>query len=115
MRAAFFYLKIQCYKHNCNAGLRRQGAKRKDPHAVLMLQYGLSNNFMNFKEAMSNKSLQEYEELGRLIEKAKIEEPKVPDQAEYRLDSSNRPTYRPREVPIHGFKKRQAKTACLHP
>jgi hypothetical protein len=80
-----------------------------------MLQYGLSNNFMNFKEAMSNKSLQEYEELGRLIEKAKIEEPKVPDQAEYRLDSSNRPTYRPREVPIHGFKKRQAKTACLHP
>lgn len=46
---------------------------------------------MKFKEAMSNKTLQEYAETGRLIKKAKIEEPRVPDRAEYRLDSSNPP------------------------
>ena len=64
---------------------------------------------MKFKEAMSNKTLQEYAEPGRLIKKAKIEEPMVPDRAEYRLDSSNPPTYRHREVPICEFKQWQAK------
>jgi hypothetical protein len=47
-----------------NRKFQRQGAKKKDPDAVPILQYGPSQNFIKFKEALLKKALQEYGKLG---------------------------------------------------
>jgi hypothetical protein len=41
--------------------------KKRSPNVVPFLQYGPSNNFMKFKEALSKKALEEYGALGKLI------------------------------------------------
>jgi hypothetical protein len=43
-----------------------QGAENKDPDDVPILQYGPSNNFMKFKEALSKKLYKNVESWGSL-------------------------------------------------
>jgi hypothetical protein len=48
---------------------------------VLILKFGPGNNFMQFKEALSNKTLEDYGALGKLIKKGTIDEPLEPDRS----------------------------------
>ncbi len=54
---------------------------KRDPDAVPILYYGLANNFMRFKEAVSKKTLEEYGNLGKLINQGPIEGPEEPDRS----------------------------------
>jgi len=61
--------------------------KKKDPEAIPALKYGPSNNFMFFKEALSNAALKEYGALGKMIKQGEeYSEPQEPDIDDYDLD-----------------------------
>ncbi len=47
---------------------RGQQQKKKDPEEIPILRFGPNNNFAKFKEALVNKALREYDDLGRLTE-----------------------------------------------
>jgi gamma-glutamylcyclotransferase (GGCT)/AIG2-like uncharacterized protein YtfP len=63
-----------------------QEEKKKEPDAIPILKYGLSNNFMRFKEALSKKALLEFGNLGKLINQGFIIIPDLPDRDTYGLD-----------------------------
>jgi hypothetical protein len=60
--------------------------KKKDPDAIPILKYGPSNNFMQFKEALSKKALLEFGKLGKLINQGFIVMPDLLDRDTYGLD-----------------------------
>jgi len=68
----------------CTNG-RGQQEKKKDPEEIPILKFGPNNNFARFKEALANKALREYGDLGRLIESGEYFVPKPPDVTEYDL------------------------------
>jgi hypothetical protein len=73
--------------------LRRQGKgqgrgqfhKKKDPEEVPILTFGPNNNFAKFKEALSNKALREYGDLGRLIDAGQYYSQEPPEPEDYDL------------------------------
>lgn len=66
---------------------RGQQQKKKDPEEIPILQFGPNNNFAKFKEALANKALREYGDLGRLIKSSKYFIPEPPDVTDYDLVS----------------------------
>jgi hypothetical protein len=64
---------------------RGQQPKKKDPKEIPILKFGPNNNFAKFKEALANKALREYGDLGRLIESSEYFIPKPPDVTNYDL------------------------------
>ncbi len=64
---------------------RGQQPKKKDPKEIPILKFGPNNNFAKFKEALANKALREYGDLGRLIESGEYFVPKPPDVTDYDL------------------------------
>ncbi len=65
---------------------RQDQDKKKDPESIPILRYGPSNNFMKFTEALSNKALLDYGNLGKLIKQGYIVLPDQPDRETYGLD-----------------------------
>jgi hypothetical protein len=76
---------------------RGQQEKKKDPEEIPTLQFGPNNNFAKFKEALANKALREYGDLGRLIESSEYFVPEPPDVSDYDLENDpyglNKATY----------------------
>jgi hypothetical protein len=64
----------------------RPEEKKKDPDAIPILKYGLSNDFMRFKEALLRKALLEFGNLGKSINQGFIIMPDLPDRVTYGLD-----------------------------
>jgi hypothetical protein len=64
---------------------RGQQPKKKHPKEIPILKFGPNNNFAKFKEALANKALREYGDLGRLIESSEYFIPKPPDVTNYDL------------------------------
>jgi hypothetical protein len=60
--------------------------RKKMPEAIPILRYGLSNNFMKFKEAHLKKALLDYGSQGKLIKQGYIVLPEQPDRDTYGLD-----------------------------
>jgi hypothetical protein len=58
---------------------RGQHEKKKDPEETPILRFGLKNNIAKVKEALANKALREYGDLGRLIELGEYYVPEPPD------------------------------------
>jgi hypothetical protein len=52
---------------------------------IPILRFGPNNNFAKFKEALANKALHEYGDLGRLIELGEYYVPEPPDVTDYDL------------------------------
>jgi hypothetical protein len=65
---------------------RNDHEKRKDPESIPILRYGPSNNFMKFTEALLNKALLDFGNLGKLIKQGYIVLPDQPDSETYGLD-----------------------------
>jgi len=76
---------------------RGQQQKKKDPEEIPILRFGPNNNFSKFKEALANKALREYGDLGRLIKWGVYYVPDPPDVGVYDLVNDpyglNRATY----------------------
>jgi hypothetical protein len=68
-----------------------------DPEEVPILTFGPNNNFAKFKEALANKTLREYGDLGRLIDAWQYYAPEPPEPEDYDLDNDphglNRQTF----------------------
>jgi hypothetical protein len=64
---------------------RGQQPKKKDPEEIPILKFGPNNNIAKFKEALTNKALREYGDLGRLIESGEYFVPEPPDVTDYDL------------------------------
>jgi len=64
---------------------RGQQPKKKDPKEIPILKFSPNNNFAKFKEALANKALREYGDLGRLIESGEYFVPEPPDVTDYDL------------------------------
>jgi hypothetical protein len=64
---------------------RGQQQKKKYPEEIPILKFGPNNNFAKFKEALANKALREYGDLGRLIESGKYFVPEPPAVTDYDL------------------------------
>jgi len=60
------------------ASLSTDRDKKKDPAAIPILQYGPSNNFTLFEEALVNEARKECADLGKLKEQGKYYEPEEP-------------------------------------
>jgi len=76
---------------------RGQQLQKKDPKEIPILKFGPNNNFAKFKEALANKALREYGDLGRLIESGEYFVPEPPDVTDYDLVNNpyglNKATY----------------------
>jgi len=64
---------------------RGQQPKKKDPEEIPILKFSPNNNFAKFKEALANKALREYGDLGRLKESGEYFVPEPPDVTDYDL------------------------------
>jgi hypothetical protein len=64
---------------------RGQQPKKKDPEEIPILKFGPNNNFAKFKEALANKALREYGDLGRLIESGEYFVSEPPNVTNYDL------------------------------
>jgi hypothetical protein len=79
--------------------IKRAGQKseKKDPEEIPVLRFGPNNNFTKFKEALANKAMREYGDLGRLIETGMYYAPEPPDRDDYDFVNDpygiNRATY----------------------
>jgi len=74
---------------------RGQQQKKKDPEEIPILRFGPNNYFAKLKEALANKALREYGELGRLIEAGEYFVPKPTNVMDYDLVNGglNKATY----------------------
>ena len=62
-------------------------SKEKDPEAIPVLKYGPANNFMLFREALSNRALKDYGALGKMIKQGMdYKEPQEPRVDDYNLE-----------------------------
>ncbi len=96
--------------HNQDQWLKNY--EMKDPDAVPTLKFGLSNNFMKFKEALSKKALGEYVALGKLIKKGAIEEPEEPNWLDFDIqDEFDRVAYL-EEIKQYWKENTRASTRC---
>jgi hypothetical protein len=77
--------KPQGHRHNRRI-CHQNAEKKKDPEAIPMLHYGPSNNFMKFMEALLNKALLDFLNLGKMIKQGYIILPDQPDRETYGLD-----------------------------
>jgi hypothetical protein len=64
---------------------RGQQPKKKDPEEIPILRFGHNNISTKFKEALANKALREYGDLGRLIESGEYFVPEPADDTDYHL------------------------------
>jgi hypothetical protein len=61
-----------CQHGNADKTQGRRQYKKKDPEAIPILCYGPSDNLMKFREAISNKALLDFGNLGKLIQQGYI-------------------------------------------
>jgi hypothetical protein len=73
-------------RRNNRRNYQHDHEKKKDPESIPVLRYGPSNNFMKFTEALLNKALLDYGNLGKLIKQGYIVLPDQPDRETYGLD-----------------------------
>jgi hypothetical protein len=73
-------------RRNNRRTYRHEHEKKKDPESIPILRYGPSNNFMKFTEALSNKALLDFGNLGKLIKQGYIVLLEQLDRETYGLD-----------------------------